>query len=137
MKDWERMDAAIGAPAKEEMDPAQKTVFISKIDLINRVSNAICGRDLNGIPRAGSGISEVAYEIYDMEEHGYQEYLVVTYFGGGIAVRNCNINSHSAILRELGKLLDGGYYDEVKGYLECQKKYKRIFLTHDEICDKI
>ena len=46
----------------------------------------------------------------------YQEYLVVTFKGGAKSVRNSNGNSNTANLRELGKLVDGGYYVELDAY---------------------
>lgn len=46
----------------------------------------------------------------------YQEYLVVTFRGGAKSVRNSNGNSNTANLRELGKLVDGGYYVELDAY---------------------
>lgn len=63
-------------------------------------------------------VQEVRYEVYNHKEWGTQEYLIVVFRGGAISVRNANINSNSANFRELGQLLDGGYYSEVKDYRE-------------------
>lgn len=48
---------------------------------------------------------------------GYKyEYLVVTFRGGLISVRNAAANSLIANLQELALLLNGGYYREVEKY---------------------
>lgn len=51
-----------------------------------------------------------------------REYIVVHFVGGAISVRNVTYNSLPANIVELGKLLNGGYYDEVEGYIELKKK---------------
>lgn len=51
-----------------------------------------------------------------------REYIVVHFVGGAISVRNVTYNSLPANIAELGKLLNGGYYDEVEGYIELKKK---------------
>ena len=69
-------------------------------------------------------IMDVKYEVYSKVINNeyvtnhvyYQEFLVVTFDGGAISVRNVNGNSCTANFRELGKLLDGGYYEEVELY---------------------
>lgn len=70
-------------------------------------------------------IASVCYEAY--QEEGYDEpmeFVVVTYRGGAIAVRNVHMNSHSAILMDIAKLADGGYYKEVEGYKKLVKDPK-------------
>lgn len=64
----------------------------------------------------------VRYEVFvdrDAYNNGrmldVREFLCVK-FKGGMSVRNSCGNSISAIVRELGKLIDGGYYDEVDYY---------------------
>ena len=68
----------------------------------------------------GTGVQSVDYEVYRKEISEdttyFVEYLVVTFSGGGKSVRCANGNSHNANFRELGELLDGGYYDEVRDY---------------------
>ena len=69
-------------------------------------------------------VQKVELEVYSKKitnEHVtdytyYQEYLVVTFKGGAKSVRNSNGNSNTANLRELGKLVDGGYYIELDAY---------------------
>jgi hypothetical protein len=69
---------------------------------------------------SNTSVTSVDYEVYrkdiDEDRIHFTEYLVVNYFGGGKSVRNINGNSNSTNFRELGKLLDGGYYEELKDY---------------------
>lgn len=60
--------------------------------------------------------SKVINNEYVTNHTYYQEYLVVTFSGGAKSVRNANANSNTANFREIGKLLDGGYYTEVEAY---------------------
>lgn len=74
-------------------------------------------------PRTHSVIS-VEFEVYSKQISNeyvtdytyYQEYLVVTFSGGAKSVRSANGNSDTANFREIGKLVDGGYYDEMGLY---------------------
>lgn len=67
-----------------------------------------------------TGVVAIDYEVYCKEINPtttyFAEYLVVNFVGGGKSVRSANGNSHNANFRELGKLIDGGYYDEVRDY---------------------
>lgn len=65
-----------------------------------------------------SGIEKLEYQVFKHKNGYHQEYLVVTYDGGAIGVRNCNGNSITAIFEEVSKLLDGGYYSEVRDLRE-------------------
>ena len=77
----------------------------------------------------GSSVTKVEYEVYTKEFNGepvFQEYLIVIFDGGAKSVRNINGNSNMTNLVELGKLVNGGYYDEVPGYeamSECGFEY--------------
>ena len=98
------------------MTNAEKLMlFKEKKDFIENLNKAF-----QTFPK-GSTVASVAYEVYAKKVNEdvtyYQEYLVVTFFGGAKAVRNANGNSNLANFKELGKLVEGGYYDEVKGYL--------------------
>ena len=65
------------------------------------------------------GIMYVDYEVYrktDDNRDYFVEFVVVVYDGGGEAVRCVTGNSNYANYVEIGKLLDGGYYDEVPCY---------------------
>ncbi|MCK9482083.1 MAG: hypothetical protein M0R38_10045 [Bacteroidia bacterium] len=58
-----------------------------------------------------------------LDEVGNYTFVVVEFKGGAISVRNVTANSFVAILEELVKLLNGGYYREVEYYLEMKKHY--------------
>ena len=60
-----------------------------------------------------------------------EEYLVVTYHGGAWAARRANINSNSSNFKEIGKLLNGGYYDEVDEVERLEKEACRLILGHN------
>lgn len=95
-----------------------KQLFVDKLSYA--ISNN-CGQVIN-----------IRYEAYESEDSDEpQEFIVITFKGGAISVRNVHMNSHSAILREIGRLVDGGYYDEVDYYnkLQLDPKWKNIF--HD------
>ena len=91
-----------------------KCIIPNKVKFIN---------DLNKvIPNYKTGIKKIEYRVFRQdffkekfdEKTYYQEYLVITYDGGALGVRSCNGDSFTAIFEELVKMLDGGYYDEVK-----------------------
>lgn len=63
------------------------------------------------ISKALPGIRSIELDIFKT-----YEYIVVTFRGGAISVRNATMNSMSANLRELSKLVNGGYYNEVETY---------------------
>lgn len=81
-------------------------------------------------PRTHS-VDLVEYELYtkyveneDAQDYTYyQEYLVVTFKGGAKNVRNINGNSDTANFRELGQLINGGYYKELEFYNNGLKEY--------------
>jgi hypothetical protein len=52
----------------------------------------------------------------DGHDTWYTEFAVVTFVGGGKSVRVISGNSNNTNFREIGKLIDGGYYDEVEYY---------------------
>ena len=66
-----------------------------------------------------TGVTAVDYEVYRKVEDNrdyFVEYIVVTFVGGGQSVRCANGNSLNANFSEIGKLIDGGYYDEIRAY---------------------
>lgn len=94
------------------------TEFKNKKAFVNNINAAFQLR-----PRTHS-VAKIEYELYSKQitnEHVtnhtyYQEYLVVTFNGGAKSVRSANGNSNTANFREIGKLIDGGYYDEMDLY---------------------
>jgi hypothetical protein len=68
-----------------------------------------------------SNVERVDYEVYsklspDGHDTWYTEFAVVTFVGGGKSVRVISGNSNNTNFREIGKLIDGGYYDELEYY---------------------
>lgn len=67
-----------------------------------------------------SNVARVDYEVYskviDPETTYYTEFVVVAFTGGSKSVRVISGNSNNANFREIGKLIDGGYYDELEFY---------------------
>lgn len=87
-------------------------------ELLGKKKFVDCIGQVCGYCHCGS-IYSLTYEVFEKvnTDHVYiQEYLVVTYRGGFKTYRNCNINSLFAILIEIGKLADGGYYKELDDY---------------------
>ena len=64
----------------------------------------------------GSATSVELVAFYNENGRYLTEYLKVNYRGGAYAVRNATGNSMSANLREIAKLVDGGYYQELDDY---------------------
>jgi hypothetical protein len=79
-----------------------------------------------------SNVKKVEYEVYervskmDGESIYYSEFVVVTFVSGSISVRNISGNSNNASFREIGKLIDGGYYDEVEYYEKVKESGKLL-----------
>lgn len=67
-----------------------------------------------------SNVAKVEYEVYrkvvDPETTYYTEFAVVTFVGGGKSVRIISGNSNNTNFQEIGKLINGGYYDELEFY---------------------
>ena len=83
------------------------TQFAKKVKFVEDVSKAI-------VPFLDN-VYNIEYRIFQLMENPsiHKEFLVIHYVGGGKTVRNCTGNSCSAILQEIAKYLDNGYYDEV------------------------
>lgn len=83
---------------------------------------------------AGSSVIEVKFEAYKKEFSEaagkvtfYEEFLVVTFKGGTRSVRRAGGNSNHANFRELGALIDGGYYSELDFYQSLEANgYEKI-----------
>lgn len=59
------------------------------------------------------------------------EYLIVKYRGGEWAARCADMNSNSANFEEIGKMLDGGYYDEVEEVKRLEREACRLVCDRD------
>ena len=66
-------------------------------------------------------LEEINYKPEKSDRVFTDEYLVVTYKGGAIAVRNCSCNSNLANIEAFTKLMYGGYYDEVAEYRQLKE----------------
>ena len=67
-------------------------------------------------------VNKVSYEVWTrynerFNMNVYYEFIVVEFIGGAESHRNVSGTSHSGIFQEIGKLINGGYYEE-KGYYE-------------------
>lgn len=89
-------------------------MYKGKKAFIKNVSKAF-----EATPRISS-VTSIDYEVYkkeiDKDITYFAEYIIVNFFGGGKSVRQVNGNSCTANFREIGKLLDGGYYEENRQY---------------------
>ena len=105
----------------------QKYKFISEI-----------GRSIH---KVNSSVEKCEYKLFAkilsdgaVEKLVFQEYLVVTFNGGAISCRNIDINSHMANLGEIARLVDGGYYSEIKDYQEFNDTWAHCnFMTDGSI----
>jgi hypothetical protein len=61
-------------------------------------------------------MSEIFLDIFFDKDGNLQEYIVVRWLNGALEVRNAAMNSLNCDLRELTKLIDGGYYAECDDY---------------------
>ena len=90
------------------------------------------------IPRYIDNVESVEYVVFRREHVSRfsQEYLVIHYIGGGKTVCSCNGNSFSAILEELAKYLDHGYYGELENYsyYEACADWKKM--TYEELVEE-
>lgn len=68
-------------------------------------------------------VESIRYELYKTSGTYFKEYIVVTFNGGAISVRTVSGNSDTANFREIGKLIDGGYYQEVEYYEALESVY--------------
>lgn len=97
--------------------------LVNKKLFLDRVSEAIVGQP--HVP-----VTNVELQVWsdDPKKEFYDEFIIVTYSGGAIAVRIATGNSNTANFQELANMIRGGYYDEVKGYREmvADERYKRI-----------
>ena len=87
---------------------------ITKTKMVDDISKAFKHQKKFGT----TTIDKIELKIFNHKELGLQEFVVVTYIGGSIAVRNNNMNSVAATYKAIGELVEGGYYGEVKDYQE-------------------
>jgi hypothetical protein len=88
-------------------------MYQKKKAFVDDISNVL------GMRAHRMGIMQVDYEVYRKTEGNrdyFVEFVVVVYDGGASAVRCVTGNSNYANYVEIGKLLDGGYYNEIPRY---------------------
>jgi len=84
----------------------------------------------DAITKVQPNVIDVNYQVYkNSTNRNTIEVLVVNYAGGARSIRNCTGNSCSAVLMELSRLLDYGYYDEERWFrlIETDPNYLRVF----------
>lgn len=86
----------------------EKAEFVQKI-------GAVCAESIKHLTSA-------KLDVFIDSQGALWEFLVVTYRGGAIAVRDCTVNSNIANLQELCRMSAGGYYDEVKFYTDLKEE---------------
>lgn len=94
---------------KEKIDK----IYENKIKFMEKINEAI-HEDLNSI-------ENVKLDVFEHPEYGTLEYLVITFKGGAISVRNCRGNSNLANLEQFTQMCFGGYYSEVRRYEELKE----------------
>ena len=97
--------------------------LLKKKEFVDRVSYAISGQER-------ISVANVDYQVWvknDKPDY-YVEVLKITYNGGAYAIRSVFATSQSAIFKEIGDLIEGGYYRENRGYDEMviSRKYTQI-----------
>lgn len=75
------------------------------------------------VAKVQENIRNIEYRIYQNREceNWQYEYLVINYEGGARTVRNCTGNSCSAILEEIVKYLNSGYYREEEDLVNLER----------------
>ena len=81
----------------------------SKINFVKQIEAALLPVQRN--------LEAISYDVFcNTAQNHCKEYLVITYRGGARTVRNCTGNSCAAILTEISRYLNDGYYAEVEFY---------------------
>ena len=60
----------------------------------------------------------VLTKVIDESTTDYREFVIITFTSGAKSIRTITGNSNNANFREIGNLIDGGYYEEIKYYEE-------------------
>ena len=97
-------------------DQQRIAMYQSKKVFVDNISKAF--ENLTG----RNSVNKVSYEVWTrynerFNMNVYYEFIVVEFKGGAESHRNVSGTSHSGVFQEIGKLINGGYYEE-KGYYE-------------------
>lgn len=87
-----------------------KQILDEKVAFMEKINEAI------KVDR--NSIDNVKLDVFKHPKYGTLEYLVITFKGGAISVRNCRGNSNLANLEQFTQMCFGGYYSEVRRYEE-------------------
>jgi hypothetical protein len=97
-------------------------MYQEKKDFIDRISEAFQNTK-------GSTVESVSYEVYENQEHGwYEEFVIITFFGGAISPFSANGNSNLANFQQIATRCLGGYYNEVDFYEKTKTTMTQIEL---------
>lgn len=95
-------------------------MYQEKKDFIDRISEAFQNTK-------GSTVESINYEVYENQEHGwYEEFVIITFFGGAISPFSANGNSNLANFQQIAVRCLGGYYNEVDFYKKCFSEMTQI-----------
>ena len=98
-------------------------MYQEKKDFIDRISEALQNTK-------GSTVESVSYEVYENQEHGwYEEFVIITFFGGSISPFSANGNSNLANFQQIAVRCLGGYYNEVDFYEKTKTTMTQIDLA--------
>jgi hypothetical protein len=65
-----------------------------------------------------SNVKKIEYEVLtkviDESTTDYREFVIITFVGGAKSIRTITGNSNNANFKEIGNLINGGYYDEIE-----------------------
>ena len=101
-----------------------------KVNFVKELSEAIV--------KVQENVTGIEYRIYQNigpgREDWTEEYLVINYRGGARTVRNCCGNSCSAVLVEISRYLEHGYYSEEDDLmnLECDSAHWELISDRKE-----
>lgn len=103
------------------MTDEKRALIDSKIKFVKALSDAITTPvryDGNYALSAMPDVRDIEYVVFESNENSnwVSEHLVITFKGGARCVRCCSGNSYESILKEIGKYISGGYYDEVDNF---------------------
>lgn len=99
---------------KAGIDYVRLNELYHKQGIVNKLSSVMSRGAEYSVSAIGScsGCELRVYLIPKGDSYSVQEMLVIHYRGGAYAARNATHNSNSANFQEIGRLLNGGYYEE-------------------------
>lgn len=85
------------------------------------------------IKELNSNVTKVEYEVYtkyvpEVDAAYYAEFIVVTFTSDAKSVRAVSGTSNNGIFVEIGKLINGGYYEELNYYESVKSSSTKVEL---------